>query len=55
MFFLDITTKGMATRQQWYCRPEHHCTILFSFQSVHIYIYAYVEEQRGAVTASKSF
>lgn len=39
MFFLDIITKVTATRQQWNCRPEHPCTILFSFHRVHIFIY----------------
>lgn len=42
MFFLGIVTKVTATRQQWHCRPEHHCMILFSFQRVHICMYMHM-------------
>lgn len=52
MFFLDIITKVTATRQQWYCRPERPCTILFSFHSVHIFIYMHMLENEEVLYLS---
>lgn len=47
IFFLDIITKVMATRQEWYWRPEHQS----SFQTVHTHIYW---GERGATSENTS-